>query len=414
MKVKLGSIAKIRRGASPRPIDNPLFWGGTVGWIRIVDVTGSNKYLLKTEQYVTKLGESKSLRLNPGDFILSICATVGIPAILKIPACIHDGFVNIYELKGVEKEYLYYYFTFSRNEIIGMAQPGTQINLNTKLIANHYIFLPSLSQQKKIAKILSTVDAQIEATEELIAKYEKVKEGLMHDLFTRGIDPKTGKLRPSVDDAPELYKKSVLGWIPMEWEVKELGEVCERIQDGTHFSPSISPNGTFKYITSKNIRFGHLDLNNCDYVVKEEHEKIYRHCPVKFGDVLLTKDGANTGNVTLNPLREPFSLLSSVAFIRGKKELINNDYICQWIMSKQGQSKLKDSMSGLAIPRVTLTIINSYLIPLSSKEEQLLIQNKLGILDLLNKNETTKLQKLHSLKKALMQDLLTGKVPVTP
>ena len=83
------------------------------------------------------------------------------------------------------------------------------------------ITCPPLPEQRKIAKILTTVDNLIEKTEALIAKYQSVKQGLMQDLFTRGLD-QHGHLRPPYAEAPELYNKSELGWIPREWEVEQM------------------------------------------------------------------------------------------------------------------------------------------------------------------------------------------------
>ena len=73
-------------------------------------------------------------------------------------------------------------------------------------------------QQQKIATILSTTDTAIEKTEALIEKYQQIKAGLMHDLFTRGVLP-NGQLRPSREEAPELYYETEIGWIPKEWRV---------------------------------------------------------------------------------------------------------------------------------------------------------------------------------------------------
>ena len=71
--------------------------------------------------------------------------------------------------------------------------------------------------QEKIARILQTIDQTIEKTEALIEKYQHIKAGLMHDLFTRGIGA-DGKLRPPHEQAPELYQQTPIGWIPKEWE----------------------------------------------------------------------------------------------------------------------------------------------------------------------------------------------------
>jgi len=106
------------------------------------------------------------------------------------------------------------------------------------------------------------------------------------------------------------------GELPEGWKWVKLGDVCDKIQDGSHFSPQVQYDepgeNRFKYITAKNIRNDYMDFRKLTYVDKDFHDSIYNRCNPEFGDVLLTKDGINTGEVTLNTLHEPFSLLSSV------------------------------------------------------------------------------------------------------
>ena len=93
--------------------------------------------------------------------------------------------------------------------------------------------------------------------------------------------------------------------IPSDWEVKRFGSVCEKLLDGTHFSPK-TKSGSFKYITSKNIRNEGLDIENICYISGEEHREIFKRCPVQYGDILLTKDGAGTGACCRNTLNTDF------------------------------------------------------------------------------------------------------------
>src|SRR5688572_19071008 len=90
------------------------------------------------------------------------------------------------------------------------------------------------------------------------------------------------------------------------WALVRLGDIASKIQDGTHFSPS-SKTGPFRYLTSQNVRLGFLDLSKAGWISEAEHRQIYRRCDPRRGDILLTKDGANTGNVALNTLDEQFS-----------------------------------------------------------------------------------------------------------
>jgi type I restriction enzyme S subunit len=196
---------------------------------------------------------------------------------------------------------------------------------------------------------------------------------------------------------------------PEEWRYRKLEEVCEFIADGTHFSPK-SKGGPFRYVTSKNIRFGKMDLSACEYISAEDHAEIYKRCPVKFGDLLLTKDGANTGNAAINTLREPFSLLSSVAVIRGNRREVLNDFLLQYILSPRGQFYLKNEMAGLAITRLTLVTIKNLRVPIPPLPEQRKIAVILGTWDEAIALTERRIEAARQRKKGLMQRLLTGRV----
>jgi type I restriction enzyme S subunit len=138
--------------------------------------------------------------------------------------------------------------------------------------------------------------------------------------------------------------------------------VCQKIQDGTHFSPQTST-GAYRYVTSKNIRNGYLDLTASGWISKEEHDGIYKRADVKFGDVLLTKDGANAGNVAINSIEEPFSLLSSVAFIRPDPKMLLSRYLFEYLRSAYGRTRILSHVKGSAITRLTLIQIKNLEVP---------------------------------------------------
>jgi type I restriction enzyme S subunit len=158
------------------------------------------------------------------------------------------------------------------------------------------------------------------------------------------------------------------------WQIKTLGDVCVTVQDGAHESPKlqfVSPgNGRFLYITSKNIRNNYLDLENVTYVDEEFHNRIYPRCRPGMGDVLLTKDGANTGNVTLNTLDEPFSLLSSVCLIKTAPDFLLPSFLSYFIQSPDGLKSITGQMTGAAIKRIILRDIKLAKIPIPPLPEQ--------------------------------------------
>lgn len=196
--------------------------------------------------------------------------------------------------------------------------------------------------------------------------------------------------------------------LPAEWEKICLRVATERIMDGTHFSPK-SKSGPYRYLTSKNIKDGQIDLNNFEHISEDEHREIYSKCPVIKGDVLLTKDGAKVGNVAINNIEEEFSLLSSVAVLRAKNGVLLNSYLYQLLQSPLGQNLMLREVAGQAITRITLTIINQIKIPLPPVKEQIAIARSLSNWDrAIDLTERLIVEK-RLRRKGLMQQLLTGK-----
>jgi len=184
--VSIKNVCKLRRGASPRPIDNPCYFSDSGrGWIRISDVTASYKYLQKTVQYLSRLGESLSVKVNPGDLIMSICATIGRPIIVQMQACIHDGFVFFDKLSDeIDSEYLFYYLLSKEAEINRNKQIGTQGNLNTSIVNAIIVPKPIKEEQTRIASVLRAIDNSIQSEENQLVKLLRLKAGLMQDLLT--------------------------------------------------------------------------------------------------------------------------------------------------------------------------------------------------------------------------------------
>jgi type I restriction enzyme S subunit len=204
------------------------------------------------------------------------------------------------------------------------------------------------------------------------------------------------------------YKQTEMGVLPEDWDVVSLLDACIKIQDGTHFSPRLGGND-YLYVTSKNIRFGQLDLSTASRIDAVQHHAIYRRCDVKKGDLLLTKDGANTGNAALNTLNEEFSLLSSVAFLRFHPSKYYGPYFLQQILDSRGQSQIQEAMAGNAITRLTLEKIKKlhFSVP-PTKAEQESIAEALSDADALIESLEQLIAKKRQIKQGAMQKLLTG------
>lgn len=182
----LGNIANVVRGASPRPIDSPIWFdkNSEIGWVRISDVTKAGMTLKETTQYLSELGVKSSRFVESGNLIMSICATVGRPIITELDVCIHDGFV-VFESLQADKNFIYYVLQSIEPKWSQHGQTGSQMNLNTSLINRTAISLPpTKAEQKAIAEVLTDMDNEITALEEKLNKTRQLKQGMMQELLT--------------------------------------------------------------------------------------------------------------------------------------------------------------------------------------------------------------------------------------
>ncbi|MCX5733902.1 MAG: restriction endonuclease subunit S [candidate division NC10 bacterium] len=182
---RLGELARVQRGASPRPIDSPIWFdeNSSIGWVRISDVTRSETFLRETIQRLSTLGVQHSRPVAKGSLIMSICATVGRPVITEIDACIHDGFVVFDNLKA-DKLFIYYVLKWIEPEWSKHGQTGSQMNLNTGLINGTRVSLPPRAEQAAIAEVLSDMDAELAALTQRRDKTRALKQGMMQELLT--------------------------------------------------------------------------------------------------------------------------------------------------------------------------------------------------------------------------------------
>jgi type I restriction enzyme, S subunit len=411
IKSKVKDAGKVFSGATPRT-ENQDFWNGNILWITPNDLSKhKTAYFSDTERKITTSGLiSCSVHLMPANsIVMSTRAPIGYLGIGKKEFTTNQGCKSIALNKGNDPLFFYYNLKSYVEKLKQLGEGTTFAEITKSYLEEFEVTYPSSEyEQKCIAEILSTADEAIEQTENLIDKYLLIKTGLMQDLLTRGID-EHGNIRSKATH--KFVVKNGIE-VPEEWKVRSLKEICSVIQDGTHFSPHIDENGEYMYLTSKNIRLGYLDLSDVQFINAFEHRKIFNNCQVEEGDVLLTKDGANTGNASLNTLKEEFSLLSSVCLLRGKDKLLINEYLLYWLLSENGYRMIRDSMSGLAITRITLVIINGFKIPLPPYKEQVIICKKIKSIYSYINLLVAQLTKLNSLKIGLMQDLLSGRVRV--
>jgi len=248
-----------------------------------------------------------------------------------------------------------------------------------------FIPFPNRHVQEKIAKILTTIDQLIEKTETLIDKQSAIKKGMMADLFTRGIDLTTGQLRPSIEQAPHLYKETELGWVPTEWSV-------ENFQNRVEISYGKS---------QVNVR----DKQGCIPVYGTGGIIEYAGKPLFNEDsILIGRKG------TLNKpffVKAPFWVVDTAYYVSSYTD--SDIHFLSYFFLKIDFEALNESTGVPSLNRETLYRVK---LAFPGVEEQLEITTRLESVDDAIKENQVYLKKITMNKKGLMQDLLTGKVPV--
>ena len=159
---KIGNITKIIRGASPRPIQDYIREEG-IPWVKISDATGSNtKYIIKTGEFIKEEGRKKSREVSQGTLILSNSATPGIPKIMLIDACVHDGWLIFSEYERITKEFLYYFLLLERERILALSNGSVFRNLKTDILKDYNIVVPTRELVNKFNELLVEINNQIE------------------------------------------------------------------------------------------------------------------------------------------------------------------------------------------------------------------------------------------------------------
>ena len=205
---------------------------------------------------------------------------------------------------------------------------------------------------------------------------------------------------------PSGYKASPLGIIPEDWEVKRLGEVCNKITDGTHDTPQKQATGV-PYLTAIHIKDGAIDYDGCYFLSQKDHQAIYKRCDPEYGDVLMVNIGAGIGSAAMNRVNYEFSL-KNVALLKPSKELLIGYFLESYLLMSKKHNIYK-SLNGGAQPFWGLDDIAKILIAFPSIKEQKRICSIFQLWDTAIAKQTALIEKLTLRKRGLMQQLLTGK-----
>ncbi|WP_254276867.1 restriction endonuclease subunit S [Halomonas sp. 3H] len=402
--VPLGQLAEIRMGQSP---DSTYVYEGSEQGVPFLQ--GNAEFGVKHPAAKYSCTQPAKIA-EQGSSLISVRAPVGETNIADQLYCIGRGLAAVkfhHYGESLGRELL----SFNAKKLDKVSQGTTfaaigGADLRTLLVAD----IPN-QEAKVLEGVLDTLDTQIQKTEALIAKLEKVKEGLLHDLLTRGID-ENSQLRPSPEQAPELYKESPLGLIPREWLPSNGAEACKEIVVGIVIKPTQYYRASgVPILRSANVRENRLSLDNLMYMSQQDHKAMSKSA-VKSGDVLTVRTGYPGTSCVVDGSIEEANCVDIIISRVG--EGLDPKFWSLWINSDFGKGHVLKSQGGLAQQHFNVGDLKKIQFPLPTMTEQLRIVGAWRALQKQIQQETTQLAKIQLQKHSLMDDLLTGRVRVTP
>jgi len=339
-------------------------------------------------------------KLSDRTILMSINGTIGNLAyykgeniILGKSAC----YINV--ANDVDIDYIFYTLKGSKTKAFYASElTGSTIkNLSLKTIKSTKILTPPLPEQRKIAEILGTWDKAISTTEQLIDNSKQQKKALMQQLLSG--DNKSKRL---LDDSGKPFEG--------EWEEVRLGEVCSKVTDGAHHSPKSVDSGYPMY-SVKDMKSTGFSKKTARLISKSDFLSLVKqNCKPEINDILIAKDGSILKCCFVVKEEIRGVILSSIALLRPKLSTIQPEFIAQYFSQEFIKYFVGKALtSGSGVPRIILKDFKGIHLRIPTIVEQQKIATVLTNADQEIELLEQQLADLKQEKKALMQQLLTGK-----
>ncbi|MBK6471214.1 MAG: restriction endonuclease subunit S [Betaproteobacteria bacterium] len=347
-----------------------------------------------------------------GDF--SVEKWAGGPALLNQRVCKVET-----ASENLDQGFLYWYLMPHVAEI-HRKTPQTTVRHLAASSLGHIVAPPiSVAEQRTVNEILDTLDTTIRQTEAIIEKLKQVKQGLLHDLLTRGIDA-NGELRPPQSQAPHLYKDSPLGWIPWEWEAITLGAAVGRSGGAIQTGPFGSQLHAHEYVPEgvpvimpQDILDGAIDRAQIAMVSDRKAIAMARH-QVATNDVVFSRRGDLSRCAAIGEHEIGWLCGTGCLLVRLPKTELLGVWLSLVYRQPLVQAQVLGRAVGSTMANLNTGILSELHVTRPPVEEQSEIDSRIRALSSTLEAESDLAAKLRLEKSGLMDDLLTGHVRVTP
>lgn len=360
---KLDELGSVGRGKSKhRPRNDKSLYGGEYPFFQTGDIKAANLHLTEYSQTYNEKGLAQSKLWDPGTLCITIAANIAETAILGIPGCFPDSIVGfIPDPYKADVAFVKYYIDTIKLQMQSVSRGTTQDNLSVDKLLTFDFRVPPLSLQRQIAGILSAYDELIENNQRRIKILEEMARSLYREWFVHFRFP---------GHESHTRVASPLGEIPKGWEVVSIDDVCERVTDGSHSSPKSVVEG-MPMASSKDMHDWGFTMETCRFISYEDFDElVHNDCKPRKNDVLITKDGANyLKHIFVNREERDVVLLSSIAILRPSAS-VNPHLLAATLSSPETKGRLKNYVTGAAIPRIVLKDFKRFELVLPSQQVQ--------------------------------------------
>lgn len=392
---KLKDIGKISSGGTPSTSNDNNF-GGNIAWITPADLTGyKDKFISKGKRNLSEEGlKNSSAKILPkGTILFSSRAPIGYVAIAQNEISTNQGFKNLTPNESAISEYVYYYLLGSKNLAEQSASGTTFKEISATAFSNLPIPLPPLSEQKAIVDKLDDSFTKIEnAITNLINAKENLKlykQSVLKSVFNGDLLPNTS---------------------PTHWEVKKLGEICEKIGDGLHGTPSYNDDGEYFFINGRNISYPYLIINN--NVKRLSSDEALKYKKDFNTHTIFVSINGTLGNIGFYN-NEKIILGKSVCYLN-LKDNVNKYYIFFNLKSNEFLNYANLKATGSTIKNVSLQAMRNFEIPLPPLSEQNLIvaeiDRRFAIVDKTLNLIDKSIQNAKNLKQSILKKAFSGEL----
>lgn len=345
------------------------------------------------------------------DVLVSVRAPVGAVNIADRDYCIGRGLAGI-RLSGIEPNLAAQLVQHQSADLRRVAQGTTFEAISKSDLQTLQLRLPPVAELPVIAQLLDTLDTAIHQTEAIVEKLKQVKQGLLHDLLTRGVDA-NGELRPSYEEAPELYQESPLGWIPKRWKFGPFGSLCSSSAFGPRFpSDAYDENGPLATLRTTDMDDeGGISLATMPRAAI--HPSTFSEHLLQIGDLVISRSG--TCGVTGVFAGYEIPVVPGAFLIRFRLiDLRTNQFFRRYFNSSLGRPRLEKLSEGGVQKNIKGSDVLGLVVPILPPDEAELIAGRVLAIEKNIQSNAMQLEKLRQSKAGLMDDLLTGRVRVTP